>query len=72
MTGLPADAIPEEVRRQAVMIGDTKYDIGCANNADIDSVLVGWSHYVDMEDMEAHGFAPTHIIRKPEELLDII
>lgn len=72
MTGLPADAIPEDVRRQAVMIGDTKYDIGCANNADIDSVLVGWSHYVDMEDMAAHGFAPTHIIRKPEELLDII
>ena len=72
ITGLPADDIPEEMRRQAVMIGDTKYDIGCANNAGIDSVLVGWSHYVDMEDMEAHGFAPTHVIGKPCELLEII
>ena len=64
--------IPDSVRRQTVMIGDTKYDVGCANNADVDSVLVGWSHYIDEEDLAACGFAPTYWINKPEELLDII
>ena len=72
MTGFPSDAIPEDILRQAVMIGDTKYDIGCANNAGIDSVLVGWSHYVDFEDMADYGFAPTYIIDRPENLLEIV
>ena len=62
----------EAVRSAAVMIGDTKYDIGCANNAGIDSVMIGWSHYVDEEAMIAGGFVPTYHIDKPEQLLDII
>ena len=53
--------IPEHVRDAAVMIGDTKYDIGCANNAGVDSVIVGWSHYVDEEAMLAEGFVPTYL-----------
>jgi len=57
---------------EAIMIGDTKYDIGCAQNAGVDSVLVGWSHYVDEESMAADGFEPTHRIAKPSDLLDII
>jgi len=57
---------------EAIMIGDTKYDIGCANNADVDSVLVGWSHYVDEEDMAAAGFRPTYRIETPGELLGLI
>lgn len=61
-------AAPEE----AIMIGDTKYDVGCANNAGVDSVLVGWSHYVDMDSMAADGFVPTYIIEKPFDLLGII
>ncbi len=61
-------AAPEE----AIMIGDTKYDVGCANNAGVDSVLVGWSHYVDMDSMAADGFVPTYIIEKPEELMKLI
>ena len=72
LSGFPADALPEDVKGQAVMIGDTKFDIGCANNAGIDSVLVGWSHYVDEEDMAEHGFEPTYRIDRPDELLDII
>ena len=56
----------------AVMIGDTKYDVGCANRAGVDSVLVGWSHYVDEASMAADGFEPTYRIGRPEELLDII
>lgn len=72
LTDYPADAIPDDVRRAAVMIGDTKYDIGCANNADVDSVLVGWSHYVDEEDMAEHGYAPTYRIARPSDLLKIV
>lgn len=64
--------IPQSVRDAAVMIGDTKYDIGCANNAGVDSVMVGWSHYVDEEDMLAAGFVPTYHIERPEQLLEII
>lgn len=56
----------------AIMIGDTKYDIGCANNAGVDSVLVEWSHYIDEEDMAAAGFAPTHRIKTPDELLELV
>ena len=64
--------IPEHVRDAAVMIGDTKYDIGCANNAGVDSVIVGWSHYVDEEAMLAEGFVPTYRIDAPEQLLEMI
>ena len=64
--------IPDAVRKAALMVGDTKYDIGCANNAGVDSVMVGWSHYVDEEDMLADGFVPTYRMERPEQLLDII
>ncbi len=59
---------PEE----AIMIGDTKFDIGSAMNAGVDSVLVEWSHYVDEEDMLAAGFTPTYRIKEPKDLLDLI
>ena len=64
--------IPDSVRDAALMIGDTKYDIGCANNAKVDSVMIGWSHYVDEEAMLADGFEPTYRIETPEQLLEII
>ena len=62
----------DELRREAIFIGDTKYDMGCARNAGIDSVLVGWSHYIDEEDMAASGFEPVYRIKTPEELLELI
>lgn len=65
-------AIPQDVLDAAIMIGDTKYDIGCAQNAGIDSVLVGWSHYIDEEELKASGFTPTYRIQSPEEILSII
>lgn len=64
--------IPDQVRDAALMIGDTKYDIGCANNAGVDSVMIGWSHYVDEEAMLAEGFVPTYRIERPAQLLEII
>ena len=73
--GVPYDdgnGIPDSIRDAALMVGDTKYDIGCANNAGIDSVLVGWSHYVDEEAMLADGFVPTYRMETPGQLLKII
>ena len=67
-----AAGIPDTVRDATVMVGDTKYDIGCANNAGVDSVMVGWSHYVDEEAMLADGFVPTYRVERPEQLLEII
>lgn len=64
--------ITDSVREAALMVGDTKYDIGCANNAGVDSVLVGWSHYVDEEAMLADGFAPTYRMETPGQILEII
>ncbi|MBQ9272374.1 MAG: HAD hydrolase-like protein [Mogibacterium sp.] len=64
--------IPDEVRDAAVMVGDTKYDVGCANNAGVDAVLVGWSHYVDEEQMAAEGFEPAYRMDTPDQLLDLV
>lgn len=68
----PALPVPQDVLDASIMIGDTKYDVGCAMNAGVDSVLVGYSHYIDEEDMADSGFAPTYRIGTPEELLEII
>ena len=67
-----AAGIPDTVRDSTVMVGDTKYDIGCANNAGVDSVMVGWSHYVDEDAMLADGFVPTYRMERPEQLLEIV
>ena len=64
--------IPDSVRDAAVMVGDTKFDIGCANNAGVDSVMIGWSHYVDEDAMLADGYVPTYRMERPGQLLDII
>ena len=36
------------------------------------ALMVGWSHYVDEEDMLADGFVPTYRMERPEQLLEII
>lgn len=55
-----------------LMVGDTKFDMGCAKNAGVDSVMVRWSHYVDDDELKELGFVPTYNIYKPEELLELI
>ena len=40
----------------AIMLGDTKFDIGCCNNAGVDSILVGWSHDIDENELKELGF----------------
>lgn len=61
-------AKPEE----AIMVGDTRFDIGCANNAGVDSVLVKYSHYIDFEELKRLGFEPTYTIEEPKDLLELI
>ena len=56
----------------AIMIGDTKFDIGCANAAGVDSVLVGWSHYIDMDALVAEGYTPTYLVSTPNDILELI
>lgn len=62
----------DNAKEAAIFIGDTKFDIGCANAAGIDSVLVGWSHYVDKDALAADGYVPTYEIDKPRDLLKLI
>lgn len=59
-------------RDDAIMIGDTKYDIGCCRNAGVDSVLVGWSHAVDEAELEELGWVPTYKIETPDELYELV
>lgn len=60
-------AKPEE----AIMLGDTRFDIECSNNAGVDSVFVGWS-WSKLEDIEAAGHHPTYAIEKPIDLFKIL
>lgn len=62
-------SIPEN----AVMLGDTLFDIKCAGNAGVESVLVSWSFALSGETKESlGGDAPDYIIGKPDELLEIL
>jgi len=56
------------VRDESIYIGDTKYDIECAKNTGIKSVLVGWSHHAD----EKEKVEPDYTIMKFSELIKII
>ena len=62
------DAKPEE----AVMLGDTRFDIGCANNAGVDSILVGWNPMVDLETIKSQGAEPKYFVRNKEELFAVL
>ncbi len=59
-------------REDSIMLGDTKFDIGCCNNAGVDSILVGWSHEVDEAEMQAMGFSPTYRVKTPAEVLLLV
>lgn len=55
----------------AIMLGDTMFDIMCARNAGVKSVLVSWSVAVNAHE-DLGETAPDYIIHKPEELLELI
>lgn len=58
---------PEE----AIFVGDSKFDVLCAKNAGVKSVLVGWSICVSDEQKEGL-YKPDYFIEKPEDLLAIV
>lgn len=57
---------------ECIMIGDTKFDIGCGNNAGVDCVLVEWSHPIDEAGIEALGFSPDYRIKETGDLLELV
>lgn len=57
---------------EAVMLGDTRFDVGCANNAGVDSILIGWNPMVDLKAVEEQGFTPKYYIKDMNELFDIL
>lgn len=57
----------------AVMLGDTLFDLKCAKNAHVESVLVSWSLALRGATRETLGDdAPDYIIDSPEELFEIL
>ena len=52
-------------RGESIMVGDTNYDILCAKNAGVKSVLVGWA-------LTAPEHTPDHVIEKAEDLFEIL
>ncbi len=61
-------AKPEE----AIMLGDTKFDIGCCSNAGVDSILIEWSHEIDEEELQRLGFIPTYRAKTPADVLKLV
>ncbi|MFR4021448.1 MAG: HAD-IA family hydrolase, partial [Clostridia bacterium] len=55
----------------SIMLGDTMFDILCAKNAGVTSVLVGWSLALKSGDDFGED-APDHVIRKAAELLELL
>lgn len=57
----------------SIMLGDTLFDLMCAKNAGVRSVLVSWSLALSGKTKEDLGnAAPDYILEKPEDLLEII
>ena len=56
---------PEE----AIMVGDSRYDIEAAQNAGVDTILVDWSL---AQSAQGHSIPANYFVTKPSEILDIV
>ena len=54
----------------AVMVGDSVFDLQCGNNAGCDSCFVTWSFATTLEKALAEGH-PTIVVKSPGELADL-
>lgn len=54
-------------KEETVMLGDTRFDIGCCRNAGVDSILVHWGHPITGDEGE-----PTWHLDRPIDLLTLI
>ena len=55
----------------ALMVGDSKYDVACGNNAGCGSALVSWSFAQKAEGLEGVE-KPDYIIEKAEDILKLV
>lgn len=56
---------------EALMVGDSVFDLQCGNAAGCDSCFVTWSFATSIEKAMAEGH-PTVIIDRPEQLLELV
>lgn len=56
---------------KSIMLGDTKFDILCARNAGVRSVLVGWQMALTEEEIKGPE-GPDFMIKKPDDLLELL
>ena len=56
---------------EALMVGDSMFDIKCSHNAGVKAALVGWAQAVTKEDLEGPD-APEYFIEKAEDLLKLV
>ena len=56
---------------ESLMVGDTKFDVLCAKNAGVKSVLVGWTEAFPERERTGDS-TPDYVIEKPEDLLKIL
>lgn len=58
-------------KEETIMVGDTIFDLQCAHNAGVKSVLVGWSE--DILTLEEAGeYQPDYVIKEAKDLLKIV
>lgn len=72
--GYPAKLCCEKLLvdpKDAVMVGDSKYDIACGNNAGCSSIFVNWSFSNTKEDIEEYSKA-TYYVDSAKEIFDIV
>jgi len=56
---------------EAIMVGDSRHDIACANNAGAASVFVRWSFCTKEEELEGVS-KPTYVISSADQLLYVL
>ncbi len=56
---------------EAIMIGDTMFDLLCAKSAGVKFSLVGWSFDIDIEGLEDEHM-PYHIMNEAKDIFDIL
>lgn len=58
---------------EAVMVGDSHFDVLCAQNAGVKAVLVDWSEAAKVTSgLSDFDYTPDYVIKSAEELLDIV
>jgi len=56
---------------EAIMVGDSRFDIACGNNAGCDSIFVSWSFSNTKDDVEKYSPA-TYYVDSAKEIFDIV